>query len=280
MNIQNIIKEVEQFIPFNYKKNFYKNIQNLTIEYIGIKDLNCEYNEEINEGVGEYDYNNNKIIINLDAISNAVAQSKHKEESYEELLKHTLIHELLHMASTCYKRRKPIWNGFDEINSNEEYIEQKGLTEGYTELLTSAIDQKDTIFLKNHPYAFQILFAKQIEIIIGKEIMLDAYFNDSNIKLIQKKLKNINSSIAVDELLELITDILTEQQRGSIPYDEITYIQNELIKLFKTRMLKNKLTFEEVCEFERYIIDEDVFERNLVITPLTLYDGQKQKKLI
>lgn len=262
MNLKEIIEQVEKFIPLKNRKNFYKNIQNLTIEYVGIKDLDCEYNETQNENIGEYDYETNTIIINLNAINNAVATSQHKEESYRELLKHTVIHELLHMASTCYKKNKPIYNGFGDIiiGKYEKTVEHQGLTEGYTELLTSIIEKRNIEFLKNNPYKIQMMFSKQIEILIGKENMEEAYFNDSNIKLIHRKLKNINSALAPIELLELISYVLEQQKLGFIPYDEINFIQQQLIELFKRKMLNNKLSLKEVCEFEQYIVDDNIYD--------------------
>lgn len=262
MDLKEIIEQVEKFIPLKYRKNFYKNIQNLTIEYIGVKDLNCEYDETINENIGEYDYETNTIIINLNAINNAVATAQHKEESYKELLKHTVIHELLHMSSTCYKKNKPIYNGFGDIKMGkyEKTVEHQGLTEGYTELLTSTIEKRDITFIKNNPYKIQIMFSKQIEMLIGKENMEEAYFNESNIKLIHRKLKNINAGSTPIELLELISYVLEQQKLGFMPYDEITYIQQQLTELFKRKMLNNKLSLKEVCEFEQYIVDDNIYD--------------------
>lgn len=262
MKLQEIIKQVDQFIPFEYKKNFYKNIQNLTIEYIGTKNLNYIYNEDYNEDIGEYNWETNTIIINLDVINNTVANAKNKNEAYEELLTHTLIHELLHMASTSYKKNKPIWNGFGDIKTTtyDKTIEHIGLTEGYTELLTSAINQKDTIFLKNHPFAYQILFAKQIEILIGKKNMYEAYFNDSGIKLIYRKLKNIDEKLPMREILKLITDILEKQKEGQSVYDEVIYIQNELLELLHKRVLNNELSIKKINEFKQYVINSELLE--------------------
>lgn len=260
MDIKKIIEQVEKFIPFNLRKNFYKNLKNLTIEYIGTVDLNCAYNEEFNGSLSAYDYKTNTIEVNLNAINNAVANvEKNKKQKYEELFRHALIHELLHMASTNYKKLKPTKTGLGYIDACNEDITLIGITEGYTELLASEIEKENITFLKNNPYVYQILLSKQIEIIVGKSVMTESYFTESADKLIKKRLKKINSDLPVETLLELISSTLYEQYDEDSLYFILCEIQKKLKELCKIKYLNQELSDKELEEFKSYIIDKNLY---------------------
>lgn len=260
MDIRNIIDKVEKFIPFNFRKNFYKNLKNLTIEYIGTIDLNCTYNEDFNESLSEYDYTTNTIRVNLNAINNAVTNiEENKEQKYEELFRHALIHELLHMASTNYKKLKPTKTGLGYIDTYSEYATLVGITEGYTELLASEIEKENITFLKNNPYVYQILLSKQIEIIVGKDIMTESYFDEAADKLIKKKLKKINPDLPVNTLLVAISNTLNGAYDEDSLYFVLCELQKKLRELCEIKYLNQELSDDQLEEFERYIIDEELY---------------------
>ena len=241
MNIQDLFRRVEQFIPFKYRKNFYKNIKNLTIEYIGIKDVNNIHQNKKSDRKVEYNYQTNTIVINLNIISNEAFVSENKEQTYNILLDQAMIYGLLQMASTTYKKNKPIKNGFDEINPTSDEINHTGLTEGYTELLANTISVSDN----EKPH---VSFAKQIELILGRETMYEAYFDELGIKSIQKKLQMIDEYISIKDLLELITYIYKNEDKETD--DEINYIQEQLTNLFEKQSRKKDTSIERIVEFE------------------------------
>ena len=241
MNVQDLFRKVEEFIPYKYRKNFYKNIKNLTIEYIGIKDINNIHQNKKNDKKVEYNYHTNTIIINLNIISNEAFASENKEQTYNSLLDQAMIYGLLQMSATTFKKNKPIKNGFDEINSIDDEINHTGLTEGYTEFLAS------TICISDNEKTY-VIFSNQIELILGRETMYDAYFDELGIKLIQKKLQILDEYISVKDLLQLITYIYKNEDKEI--EDAISYIQEQLNNLFENQSRKKDFSIEKIFEFE------------------------------
>ena len=245
MELRKTIDDVRNFIPFNLRGNFDKNSRYLKIEFIESKSINTEYNETV-----EYNFETNTIYLNKKTIQNI--QSK---EEKEEKLRHSLIKGLLLMSSTNYKRNKAINIGFGSIERYglfKEFntVSNIGLTAGYTELIACTIEERNIEYIKNHPLALQILFSKQIEMIVGENVMQEAYFKENKNK-IEKTLSKIDSEISGIDLLENITNVLYKKAQGIDYIDEVIDIQKKLKILFK-KTKHNEKTKEE---FEKYTID-------------------------
>ena len=266
MKYEEMIKKIEEFISINpeLKKAFNKNIRHrFTIEFIGIEEKTKL------EETYKYDYNSNKIIINLKKIN----QSAKTEEEYNEQINYALLCGLLQMSSTTYKRGISESFGFGEMQ-NRKYIKKpkyEGLTTGYTELLASEILNKN---IEENPNYIIITIAKQLELIIGREKMLKAYFENEKKDIIKNELRKIEPQLPVDELLDLITTIQENIKQGTETYVRIFYLEAILETLFNKKILKYKekqqkqtKKLEEINEtlqmleniFNEYIIDENKF---------------------
>ncbi len=241
MELRKTINDVRDYIPANLRGNFDRNSKHLTIEFIE-ETVNQEYNQPV-----VYNFDTNTIYLNKNIMT--------RQES-DDKSKHSLIKGLLLMSSTNYKKNKALDIGFGLIQrfgvfKGQNTISNIGLTTGYTELMACIIEGKNVECIKNYPLA---LFSKQIELIVGKEAMQEAYFKE-NKGQIEKILSKIDGKIDSHNLLESITNI---SQMQGIEYEiEAQDIQNKLEILFNQTDNCNKLK----DEFKKYLINYEPHQK-------------------
>ena len=248
MEFREILDNVRNYISYDLRGNFDKNSRNLTIEYI-IPEKN-----ELGEII-EYNFETNSIGLNKNDLEKSIMRNEN-----EELIKHSLIKGLLLMASTTFKKNRASSIGFGTIERCGLFkecskITNIGLTSGYTDLLTYMIQGKNIDEIKNDPHAIQIMFSKQIELIVGSSIMQEAYFKE-NKKQIEKQLFKIDPTIDVSAFIGNITNILYKKTQGLTYYDETMYMQEILERMF----MKKKHTKKELEDFKKYMICDELFE--------------------
>ncbi len=146
-------------------KNFYNNINELNIV------IKPTYS--INGTRAYYKPENNTIYL---------SRSAYEREDLE-----TIIHELLHMASTICKNGM-VYCGFSQKKKNSRKVIGASLTEGYTQLLTQRIYK----YSSGYRYSTEVEIAKCLETIIGRERMENLYFN-ANLKGLIEELAKYNS---------------------------------------------------------------------------------------
>lgn len=150
------VKEINEFIDTVSKDKtidlsiFYKNLETLNFYRLSSDELN-----EITGGSGDaaYEYRRNEIY---------ASQKSYKVRS--------IYHELFHMASTK-KEKNIIYNGYliEDIDNN--MYRGRGINEGYTELLCERYFDTAT------NYDFERILVKQLEQIVGNDILKNNYFN-------------------------------------------------------------------------------------------------------
>ena len=185
-NFKEFNKPILEFIEvFNkyfekYNANLYNNLSNLHIV------VNHSYG---NEYEGEHDDKHNAIYISIPI--------GRKYELNEEV-KDTLFHELLHVASNNIQKN---YSGFHhDINILGAKTLGRGINEGYTEYLLIKYFRPNTI---SNFYYDEIRIVKELEKLIGKDKMIDYYFNGNLYDLILDLSKNNN----YEEIISLIKDI-------------------------------------------------------------------------
>ena len=151
----------------SYLDNFYNNINSIKVIVNAYNDnhKNC------------YDGINNTIYL----------------ESKEE--KHFIYHELFHMASTTYKD-DIIYCGFAQDNGL--FTEGRGISEGYTELLTKRYFEKDND--QKEVYYEEVIFIRFIESIIGEDKMNQLFFTSN--------LEGLITELSKYQKLERVTDFI------------------------------------------------------------------------
>ena len=161
----------------NFKRN---------MESIKIKDINDSEIGQIYDAEAFYDYFDNEVFCN------------------DEPNAATLIHELIHMASTYYGEdaKHVRYCGFLQ----EKFGHQigVGITEGYTELLSKRyFNQKKYEKYISDSYVMKMNMVKNLEKIVGKETLTKLYFN-SDLKGLIKELKKYNDLESIIKFIKYL----------------------------------------------------------------------------
>lgn len=259
-----LLNFLENIIPENVRKNFYRNLRTLLIE------LNFDYDfsnvdENTNETLVEslrY-YPTNELIVNpvyLKIIITAIQRIGCSIKILTTELKKGILHELCHMASIYYDEEKKIYfSGFSAnlFESNER--SSHALTEGMTEVIAWE-GITDTIKTSSGYYV-ESLFVMQLMQIVGKKLMLESYFGNKGTIEIEKELDKFSYGILQsDILLSNIEENFLKYKTGNKEKQTLlASIQITLIEYYRNKMLyliENKLITKEAVE-ESLVVYED-----------------------
>jgi len=161
----------------NFKRN---------MESIKIKDIEDSELGQIYDAEAFYDYFDNEVFCNKKPNAG------------------TLIHELIHMASTYYGEdaKHVRYCGFLQ----EKFGHQigVGITEGYTELLSKCyFNQKKYEKYISDSYVMEMTMVKNLEKIVGKDILTKLYFN-SDLKGLINELKKYNDLESIIKFIKYL----------------------------------------------------------------------------
>ncbi len=215
---------MESNFPKETLNFFYNNFNSLKIVYMKNDPILLE-----NRITGSYNVLKNKISI---------------LEGSDEC---TLIHELFHMASSCYDGKiDTIFSGFEQKNSTISM--GKGINEGYTELLTRRYTKKIS-----RSYLYQIYIASIIEQIIGIDKMQELYLSGHLYSLI----KELSKYIVYDEVINFIQsiDIYTnnESKKDKIVIESLEVIEKFLLQVQLKKLKEDLATLNPDENVEIYI---------------------------
>ena len=240
-----IIREVKSRIPESCASSFYGNIDDL-----------CAYKSNKLNHLGYYPYKDNRIELNVDRILSA-------NNDMPNFGTFIIKHEMYHAFSTKYDSKKNIvYSGFNKIflNSKEKKYSDihTNLTEGYSDLLAIPISDKN--FEYRNIYH---TFAAQLSIIIGKDIMDDAYFNNKGIEILKEELKRLgNEPNKVDSFFDCFDELHIDISYGS-GIKSADYLQH-LIDGFLDKKIENTSLREEKRRIlEKYRVSQ-LTNRNLL----------------
>ena len=188
--IKSFIEKFSYFFTEEQLKLMLNRLKSLTINEITYK-----YAYPYCLSLGYYDSNENEIVVEY------YKDRRISKESIEE----TLIHELIHMASTRTTKDGNI-TGF-EI----PYYIGLNLNEGYTEYITEKYFIKGNAYVKSK--SMNLFLAKGIENIVGQERMQELFF-DANLKGLVDELSKYDKEVNIKKLLYLM-DRYTRIMRGN-----------------------------------------------------------------
>lgn len=177
---------------------------------------------------------------NYSSSQNIITIEHYCSKRIPENNKDTLLHELMHMASTRRTPKGPI-TGFeipDLIGIN--------LNEGYTEYLTQKYFTKKMHYVDDPDQ--NVMIVKGIENIVGKENMEDAFFNANLPELIH----DLEAYIDREEIMKLFFLI----DRFDVPYPKEAKFQEILDEIARINKIKldRMLDRGEITE-EEYSIE-------------------------
>ena len=193
--LSNFLQWLENIIPLECRENFYNNIKTLKTDL----NLDINFSESISETKNDYqencEYNGkeNTIIMtkNFMLQTGKIAQSiKKPADLFWKSYSKTLLHELAHMSSSHYDVKTGILLcGFDKFPSEKEIDKNRGLTEGFTEIISMA-GVPGTIEIASSYYIEASLINQLIQI-IGVDVFIKSYFSNLGTKFLESELCNI-----------------------------------------------------------------------------------------
>ena len=258
--IINYLNWLENIIPEEYRDNFYRNIKtlkttlNLNIDLSKPKPSSNDYSKSAG-----YNTSSNSLTMNEHSLYQLwkIAQSNaNPQDFYWRHYAQTLLHELAHMSSSKYDPETKIsLCGFDKFPSENEDDNNRGLTEGFTEIISMA-GVPGTIEISSGYYIEASLINQLIQI-IGNEVFIKSYFCNLGTMPMQEKLNEIinnpNLSHNLFRSIELnynIRDINeTQNILGNIQSTLLDYLDKKLESLLadnKVDEINNILTNYEL----------------------------------
>lgn len=205
-DLNKIVSEFYVILSSNFNSNiFNKNIENLKIKKRDIKLLDLfaiAAGVPINDG-------------GYDDIKNSIELLVTSNETTDDL-RSTLMHELLHMASS----KNNEFTGFSQIINTNYGIKKigSGLNEGYTEKLNREYFSKVTDF---SIYDELIELTTKIENLVGKEKMQELYFNADLYGLFNEIIKYDNIENVGNIIVDMDKLISTNKNKTKIKYNKI-----------------------------------------------------------
>lgn len=208
--------EIKKFYKI-LRKNFSKD--DLILFYNNIKTLNV-INENLSESVlASYNFINNTISIKSDFETNS------------------MYHELFHMTSFIDLGDVKCC-GFVQV-TYDSYI-GRGITEGYTQLLTERYFCDSEI---NKSYMIETFFAKKLEKIVGREKMEPLYLKSDLLGLVEE-LKKYNSEEKIIIFIKNVDDLLDKKSAiGKLMYKRKISNDFKNVSKFLLETYINKLNY-------------------------------------
>ena len=257
--VLNFLTWLENIIPEGCRNNFYGNIASLqttlntNIDLSKAKTIESGYSTSAG-----YNTRSNSLTMNENSLLELwkVAQSNpNPQDFYWIEYAKTLLHELAHMASSKYDyKTKVSLCGFDTYPATKEEDKNRGLTEGFTEIIAMA-GVPGTVEIASGYYIEASLINQMMHVIV-REVFLKSYFSNLGTMPMQEKLNEIiddpNMSHNLFRSIELNYNIrhTNEEQNvlGNIQSSILDYFDKKLELLLadnKVDEVSNLLTSYE-----------------------------------
>ena len=150
-----------------------------------------------------------------------------------------IYHELFHLATAIYTKDSEIC-GFQQYNKTLDDGIGNGLNEGYTELLAERYFGRDDVH--NDSYRYEMIVARALEYIIGKDKMKSFYINADLTGLIPE-LQQITSNKEIFCILNRLDFICNNRYKDKLSYfrqnkvmEYIVYINSFLIMAYVDKL--------------------------------------------
>ncbi len=247
----NFLEWLENIIPIDNRENFYNNLKtlksNLNLD-IDFSKMSEETSNFYQRG-GNYNTRENSIIMDENSmvrIWNIAKLTNNPQEFFWKTYSQSLLHELAHMASSNYNQETKVsLCGFDTFPAKDESEKNRGLTEGFTEIIAMA-GVPDNFEISSGYYIEASLINQLIQI-IGLDVFLKSYFSNLGTKLLEQELcKLIDNQVLAFQLFRCIEvnyqikDIHGKQSiLGNIQLLLLDYLEKKCEKLLENADYKS-----------------------------------------
>lgn len=178
-----------------------------------------------------------------DAVNNEILLSrKGLEEDYD--VRHLMMKGLLGLISSC--------DNYYGFNKNDSLY---ALNLGFTEMLANTLVGNDGIC----DFEEELLATNLISKIIGRDVMLDAYFNNDAETIFKKLLEaevSWMATMSTEQAMSLLNySLVSRMTSDKIGYRSDSYplaLQN-IIDIFANRVKGGSLTPEEIADFQEHV---------------------------
>ena len=269
LDFQNRFKEV---FPPEHLASFNFNIKTMDIIDYKLKIMSKIMSFFRGQPLGSFDAYNNTI---------EILKKPKNEIEFRKIINH----ELLHLSSAS----NMAFCGLSQevLTKKGSVIIGNGINEGYTEYLNK------TYFTTNTEYSYhdQVQFASMIEDIVGKDFMIDCYFNKGLSPLIKKLGEKVgDNSKAIDLILSL--DCVLGKANflfNKSKYTDVRFqLANFYIKELEYRrengiIDQDKFDKMRYLNVDRFLQGDDFYSENTIIEDKEKYkliiDGNNTKKI-
>lgn len=232
-SLEKILDSVLENIPENCRGNYNRNIETLTIG---------KFNK--NNNFGAYRSYKNAIYLNIDKL-----YSKKEFDSQTDFNTYVIKHELYHAFSSDSTEKDVLYSGFckDDFSKKRKKSKHNYLNEGFTDLLCIPISDKNfkTRDLKHH-------LASQLSLIVGMDIMKEAYFNNLGIEPLKNELINQgNDDRDIENFFNVLDDLEEDMHYGD-GFASFTYVQDKLMEFCNKKLETLTTTNEKRMLLERF----------------------------
>lgn len=218
-----------------------------------------------------------------DAYKNDIELLKKPKNDIE--LRKIINHELLHLSSSTHLA----FSGFSQeiLTKKGTAIIGNGINEGYTEYLNKTYFS-DTDYYSYHD---QVQFAAMIENIVGKDFMIDCYFNKGLSPLIKKLGEKIgDNGKAIDLILSLdcvlgkVNFLFNKSKYTDVRFQLANFYIKELEDRYNNNLIDYK-QYEKMrfLNVDRFIMGDDFYSDNAIVEDHDKYyriiDGTDIKKI-
>lgn len=161
----------------------------------------------------------------------------------KKLFQKVISHELIHAASS-FKSYRKIITGFCQCYIKPfSLVLGRGINEGYTEVLSNryVVNQNLNVKGKDAGYDYEISVAKIVELIIGKEEMIDMYFH-GNLDGLIKELSKYEEEVKVKGFISDL-DAIGKLARNKVVFERNIILNNlyNRINIFLYNAFSNKM---------------------------------------
>ena len=249
----NFLLWLEKIIPEDCRTNLYRNI--VSLRTILNMDLSFTKSETYSTGsstIAGYNTKINLLILDQNSLQDLwrmAQKTNNPQDFYSRHYAQTLLHELSHMASSYYDSQTGIsCCGFDKHPAQDESDKNRGLTEGFTEVI-SMTGVPNTFDITSN-YYIETCFINQLIQIIGYEPFIKSYFANLGTSLLENRLNglinNPGKSYELFRNIELNFDIRELCSEQNV----LGYIQSTLIDYLEARInsIIDNSTIEDISK--------------------------------